>query len=85
MVERKHCPVKVHFHGQQTLSTRQCNIAEPKGSACYLQKWKSTASKGEIETMTNKEIEGEFEDILEKRFGETQDRYVGQSGHGRRI
>ncbi len=35
--------------------------------------------------MTNKEIEGEFEDILEKRFGETQDRYVGQSGHGRRI
>lgn len=40
-----------------------------------------TASKGEIERMTNKKIEGEFEDILEKRVGETQDRYVGQSGH----
>lgn len=35
--------------------------------------------------MTNKTIEGEFEDISEKGVGETQDRYVGQSGHGRLI
>lgn len=35
--------------------------------------------------MTNKKIEGEFEDILEKQVGETQDRYVGQSWDGRLI
>ncbi len=35
--------------------------------------------------MSNKRIEGEFEDILEKQVGETQDRYVDQSGDGRHI